>query len=199
MTIKQAIEQALKGESKLKSEDINKLEGFSIDAVWHLLNNLVNGKKTYLEVGCYKGGTLSAATHNNNVKSYGVDNFVLDSSTREICMKNVNHIPDLTFFDQDAYTVDPKEIGPIDVYFYDGDHSFESHYKGLVHFYPSMANEFIYVCDDWNMKRIPNAANQATRDLNLTVIEKHELFCDPQNGDKTWWNGIGIIKFRKND
>jgi hypothetical protein len=190
--IEWAISEAKKGKSKLTPEVVAKLEGLSSPNVWHLLNNLVSKSKTYLEVGCFKGSTLCAAIHGNNVKAYAVDNFMMNKESREIFYENIKPYK-VRFFEQDAWTVELHQLSPIEVFFYDGDHSFEAHHKAITYYYPALAKEFIYVCDDWDMKRIPNATWTALKALGAEVEEVYQL---PGN-NKEWWNGIGVLRIRK--
>lgn len=195
MNIQRALDRTNALHSKLTPKAIKQLDGLSSPKVWHLLNNLVSQVDTYLEVGCFKGSTLCAAMYgNDNVKGYAVDNFVMNKESRDILYKNIEPYKNITFFEQDAWTVDLTQIKEkIRVYFYDGDHSFEAHYKALTYFYPVLADEFIYVCDDWDMKRIPNATFEAAKFLNLDKADLHNL----KGNNKEFWNGIGVIKFRK--
>jgi len=196
MNITRAIQNANRKQSKLSNEKILQLDGLSSPKVWHLLNNLAAQAKNYLEVGLYKGSTLIAALHGNeHLTAYGVDNFCMFPKKRQDFYDNTKDYQGrFTMLEQDCWTVDLTQLPPIDLFFYDGDHSFEAQYKAIEYFYPAMADEFTYVCDDWNMKKIPNATFSAAKAMNLEVIENHDLLC-PQKGE--WWNGIGVIKFRK--
>lgn len=195
--IKSAIDQAKNNSSKIDTTVMSELQGLSTPAVRHLLNNLAAQSYAYLEIGCYLGGTLRAALHgNDHLYSVAIDNFSMHPSTRQNFFDNTSMLH-FNFIEGDCFEVKiNKESLAIcfDLYFYDGDHSFESHKKALSHFIDAMADEFIYVCDDWNMKRIPNATFEAAKELGLEVVECHNLNC-AQKG--LWWNGIGIIKFRK--
>jgi predicted O-methyltransferase YrrM len=194
MNIQQAIRDARKEKSKLTGEDISKLHGLSSPCVWHLLNNLASQAKTYLEVGVFKGSTFLASNHKNNLEAYAVDNFSMNPASAQEFMVNTKHL-DFTLFFQNAWEVRLENLkNPIELYFYDGDHSFEAQYKAIEYYLPAMADEFVYVCDDWNMKKIPNATFTAAKNLKLKVVENHDLFC-VQKGQ--WWNGIGICRFKK--
>jgi len=196
MNIIQAIQNANRLKSKLPDEVIKSMDGLSSPKVWHLLNNLAGQAKTYLEVGLYKGSTLISALHGNeHLQAFGVDNFSMFPKKRANFFANTNAYKNrFTLFEQDCWTVDLSKLPPIELFFYDGDHSFEAQYKAIEYFYPAMADEFTYVCDDWNMKKIPNATFSAAKAMNLEVIENHDLIC-PQKGE--WWNGIGVIRFKK--
>jgi len=193
--IAKAIEQANKKQSKIDASTIQELVGLSSPRVRHLLNNLASQSNTYLEVGCYLGGTLRAALHGNTLEyAAAVDNFSMNPSKRVEFFKNTSML-NFEFFEEDSFTLDVSKFKkPFELYFYDGHHSFESQYKAIEHFLPAMANEFVYVCDDWDMKKIPNATFSACKNLNLHVEEVHNL---PGGENKEWWGGIGIVRIRK--
>jgi hypothetical protein len=196
MNITQAIQDANRLKSKLPQSVISSMDGLSSPKVWHLLNNLAGQAKTYLEVGLYKGSTLISALHgNDHLQAFGIDNFSMFPQKRQNFFYNTAAYKDkFTLFEQNCWTVDLSKLPPIELFFYDGDHSFEAQYKAIEYFYPAMADEFTYVCDDWNMKKIPNATFSAAKAMNLEVVENYDLTC-PQKGE--WWCGIGIVKFKK--
>jgi|GEM_PF-1324102 len=196
MNIVRAIQDARREQSKLPHSVISSLDGLSSRKVWHLLNNLAAQSKNYLEVGLYKGSTLISALHgNDHLKAFGVDNFCMFPHKRHVFFSQTDPYKDkFTLFEQDCWTVDLTKLPPIDLFFYDGDHSFEAQYKAIEYFYPAMADEFVYVCDDWNMKRVPNATFEAGKKMKLEVVENHDLFSAPKG---EWWNGIGIVRFKK--
>lgn len=195
MNIKKAIEQAENLSSKIDGTVMNELEGLSSPKVRHLLNNLASQSDTYLEVGCYLGGTLRAALHENrHLYAAAVDNFSMMPNKRQMFFDNTEMLK-FDFIEEDSFALDLTKIKkPIKLYFYDGHHSFESQYKAIQYYLPAMADEFVYVCDDWDMKKIPNATWTVCKDLKLTVEENYNL---PGGPNKEWWGGIGILRIRK--
>lgn len=193
--IKLAIDKSNEQHSKIDKNTMRQLMGLSSPKVRHLLNNLAAQSQTYLEIGTYLGGTLRAAlTGNEHLYAVAIDNFSMMPNKRQMFFDNTAML-NFQFIEQDAFAVDLSEIKePIELYFYDGSHSFESQYKAIEYYLPMMADEFVYVCDDWNMKRIPNATFSAAKNLNLEVVENYDLKCEPKG---EWWNGLGVIKFRK--
>ncbi len=193
--IQKAIDHAEVKQSKIDKETMGELVGLSSPRVRHLLNNLAAQAETYLEVGCYLGGTLRAALHGNTLEyAAAVDNFSMSPDKRKEFFKNTDMLK-FEFFEEDSFEMDVSKIKkPIQLYFYDGHHSFESQYRAIEHFLPAMADEFVYVCDDWDMKKIPNATFSACKDLKLKV---EEVFNLSGGKDKKWWGGIGIVKIRK--
>jgi hypothetical protein len=197
MNIKQAIDDANALKSKINDKTMKSLMGLSSPKVRHLLNNLAAQSDTYLEIGSYLGGTLKAALcKNKHLYSVAIDNFSLMPNKRQMFFDNTRNL-NFNFFEEDCFSMDITKIKKeIDLYFYDGEHSFESQYKALEYFYPILKDEFVYVCDDWAMKRIPNATFTAAKALGLKVVENYNLLNESE-ANKDWWNGIGCIRFKK--
>lgn len=192
MILKNAIDKAEQLKSKLTPEYIKKLDGLSTPKVWHLLNNIVAQHETYLEVGVFKGSTLMAALYGNNPYAVAVDDFSMAPETREEFFNNTKGL-NYTFLEGDCFKLDLKKIEkPIQVYFYDGNHSPESQYNAIKYFLPAMADEFIYICDDYDRKKVSVYTHEVIRDLELE--KKGFWYLEGVNG---WWNGIGIMKLKK--
>lgn len=197
MDIKLAFEKAERFESKIPSEYISKLTGLASPRVWHLLNNLCSDATNYLEIGTYMGSSLLAATYKNNVRATAIDNFCMKPHTRNHFFQNVKHLQNLNFIEGDCFKLDQSNIPVCDVYFYDGRHEYEDQYKALTHYIDYVKDEFIYICDDWNMSDVGLATMEAIKDLRLEVIDceirKNEVMKDV----KGWWCGIAVFKLRK--
>jgi hypothetical protein len=56
---------------------------------------------------------------------------------------------------------------------YDGNHSNESHYNALLHYYLCLDDTFVFIVDDWNWE---NSVTQLS---------------------ETWWNGMFCCHFTK--
>lgn len=202
MDIKHAIEQARKLKSKIDDLTMSQLQGLSSPMVRHLLNNLAAQSKSYLEVGCYLGGTLKAALHGNeHLYAAAVDNFSMSPETRGQFYKNTDALK-FDFFDEDSFKMDIKKIRqPIELYFYDGHHSVESQYKAVSHFVNAMASEFVMVVDDWDMNKVRVGTHTALIDLKIKPIEKYELKGASGQANeerlKVWWGGLVVMRIRK--
>lgn len=73
--VENAIENAKKETSNIEKEALY-INGMSSNKTRHLLNNLVTGRKKYLEIGTWRGSTLISAASNNQLEiAIGVDNF----------------------------------------------------------------------------------------------------------------------------
>lgn len=184
-------------QSKLTPEFLNTLTGLSSSNIRHALNNLGAISTAYLEIGTYMGSTLLATTYGNtHLKTYAIDNFCMKPKTRSHFFANVKGL-NFKFIEQDCFKVRLKEIDkPIDLYFYDGEHSYQSQYKAIEYYLPAMANEFIYVCDDWTNEPVRDATMQAIIDLNLN-IEEIEVRGQGQSKNPEWWCGFAVIKLKK--
>jgi len=199
--IKQCIADAENHKSKLTEEYISKLDGLSSPKVWHLLNNLCAGSDSYLEVGCFKGSTLLAALYNNPVYAFAIDNFMMEPKTRSQFFENTKDAK-FEFYEGDCFSFDVTKIKqPIQLYFYDGAHTAEAQYKALTHFAGALADEFIFVCDDWDLSKMKTCSLSAIKDLKFTLIEMHEIkghtvgtLEDRQAG---WWGGLGVLRVKK--
>lgn len=196
MSIKEAFEKAERLESKIPPAYIQKLDGLSSPKIWHLLNNLCAQADSYLEIGTYMGSSLMAALYKNNVYATAVDNFCMKPRLRDHFFHNTQHL-DFQFIEKDCFTIDPLSIPHVDLYFYDGEHSFESQYKGIMHFLPAMRDEFVYVCDDWNNTPVRDGTYKAIEDAKLQILEFEERKFTTLKDKEEWWCGIAVFKLKK--
>jgi hypothetical protein len=199
--IKQCIADAEAHKSKLDEDYISKLDGLSSPKVWHLLNNLCSGSSSYLEVGCFKGSTLLASLYKNPVYAFAIDNFIMSPTTRHEFFKNTEGA-NFEFYEGDSFSFDVKKIKkPIDLYLYDGGHSGEEQYKAITHFAGALSDEFVFVCDDWDLSKMKTCSLSAIRDLGFTLVEMHELkghtLGTLEQRKAGWWGGIGVLRVKK--
>jgi predicted O-methyltransferase YrrM len=196
--ILEAINRAEKGKSKLSQAYIERLNGLSSPKIWHTLNNLAANSTAYLEVGTYMGSTLMAATcANTHLYTVAVDNFCMKPHTRNHFFHNVKHI-DFKFIEDDCFSIDLKEIEkPIDLYFFDGEHTYEAQYNAIDYYLPAMADEFIFVVDDWTNAPVKNGTLDAIKKNNLQIIEC-QIRGEGKLKDKDgWWCGFASFKLKK--
>lgn len=200
--VKTSIELAEQGKSKL-TNDILEMEGMSGYKNRHFLNNILNREGArYLEIGTWKGSTHISALYQNNPEfSIAIDDFSqFDGPKQDFesnCQKFLGKSPN--FVNGDCFLINPLDYGisNINVYFYDGEHSPNNQRRALEDFYPYMANEFIYIVDDWNWGTVQHGGNEGIRNTGVEVVYKQEIFTDNHAGDRNgWWNGwyIGVLK-----
>lgn len=185
------------------------------------------GRKTnYLEVGVWKGSsTCSALYRNENLKTYAVENWSEFAGPKNEFEKNMNSFvgdADLTIIEDNFDTFDVARVkDPIDVYLYDGNHSEESHFLALDRIWPCLADESIFIVDDWNL---PDAQKGTRRALEgKTILDEflvtynvrpdhpdrdifspqlwregnHEIHTCFPVAQHEFWNGIAVFILKK--
>ena len=180
----------------------------------HFLNNLLTMPDvSYLEVGCWRGSTTVAALYNNHptvTQAIVVDNFSeFQDPTNSVSQsffqnKNffLNQVP-LKFIDKDAFLIDVKKeiTKPINVYFYDGNHSFESHKLAFSHFHDAFDDVFIALVDDFGWPGVAEPTKEVIREMGYQVLYWYELGTGSNYSDSNaseWWNGLLITVLKKN-
>lgn len=200
-----ALQNAEVGSSKLTDELLG-LEGFSGTKTRHFYNNLLDRDDArYLEIGTWKGSTACAAMYKNKADVILIDNWSDFNGPREECLRNVERFRgenNVVFIEQDSWSVDVSRIPKRNIYLYDGDHDEQSHYKALIHFYECLDDTFMFIVDDWNWDRVRKGTRDAIRDLDLLILEDHEIrlswdgsYTEQKDG---WWNGIYACVLSKN-
>jgi hypothetical protein len=199
-------------------QSVLSLPGMSSALIRQFLNSLASSfppsSISYLEIGVYLGSTLvSSATSNENryTSLVAIDNFAEfdeDGRNHEKLFANLNSLlhPDvvsrLTFMNQDCWAA-AKELAnnkePVNVYLYDGPHDEHDHYRALADFYQLMANDFVFIVDDYNQERVQAGTKRALNSLSgeLEVLAEYENL-SRWNGDlEGWWDGIGVFVLRR--
>lgn len=201
--VKESIDRAYKEESKL-SQAILSIEGMSSPKNRHLLNNLLSyGKPNYLEIGVWKGSTFASALYGNEIESaYAIDNWkeFHEPGLRESFIRNIALTgKDYTLIEQDSFRVNTAKItNKVDIYFYDGFHSKEASFHALDYYYDVLADEFIYVVDDYDWIDVQAGVQESIRCRGLNVKFNIHLRAGETNDIHSWWNGIYIAILEKN-
>lgn len=204
--IEDAIIKAYKNESKL-SKAAREVPSFTGMKIRHLLNNL--GKHpnlSYLEIGVHKGGTFVATNYRNNLKSsVAVDNWSEFAEggfskqeflryTGELLLKDTYR-----FLEKDCWSLTKEDLPePVNFYFYDGNHSRESQEKALVQFYDLMADEFLFVVDDYSWDDVFKGTRAGLNKMNYKIVYEREMFTpEKEEPGNHWWNGFYLALLRK--
>lgn len=179
-----------------------------------LLNNLCDFKGcNYLEIGSWRGSSFQSAIFENNITATCIDwwrNFGCNGKiSRDIFFRNLyktleleknSTYKELKIIDNDAFDVNINELKKdVNVYFYDGDHSEESQYKGFMYFDFILSQEFFVVIDDWNDNYVRSGTRKAFDELNYIILQQYELpgvFSDWKNDD-LYWNGLYVAVVNK--
>jgi hypothetical protein len=193
--------------SKINDEIIN-MEGMTGTKTRHFYNNLLNiDDSRYLEIGTWKGSSVCSAMYGNISKVLCIDNWSEFGGPKNEFIHNFTKFKGLnqaTFIESDCYKVDVSKLPKFNIYMYDGNHSKESHYKALLHYYSCLDDIFIFIVDDWNWKDVRDGTYESIKKLNLKVLYEREIRLTNDDSttpepflSKTWWNGIYVAILQK--
>jgi hypothetical protein len=193
-----------KYKSKITPEILN-MQGMSGKKTRHFYNNICSIEDArYLEIGTWKGSSLCSAMCNNKMTCVAIDNWSQFGGLRRAkkeFLKNFNKFKgenNATFIEKNCWDVDVSKLGKFNIYMYDGDHTEESHYQALNHYFPCLEDEFIYLVDDWNRGHIRNGTFESIKDNQCEILYKKEFFTPSNNPKNDWHNGICIFVLKKN-
>lgn len=184
---------------------IKEMDGMTGLKTRHFYNNLLSiPNARYLEIGTWKGSSVCSAMCGNSATVLCIDNWSEFGGPKKEFLANFEKYKgnnNATYIEDDCFTIDVDKIGKYNIYMYDGNHSYHSHYKALKYYIKALENEFILIIDDWNWLDIRDATNNSIFDLNLDILWKKEIRLN--DTDKTthdrngWWNGIGVFFLKK--
>ena len=194
--------------SKICDYIIN-MDGMSGLKTRHFYNNMLNfDDARYLEIGTWKGSSVCSAMCNNNATVVCIDNWSEFGSPKDEFLVNFNKFignNNATYIENDCFKIDVSILPKFNIFMYDGNHSYESHYNSLKHFYNCLDDTFIYIVDDWNNEIIRNSTQNSIKDLNLIILYEKEIRLTMDNSHtpqpearNTWWNGTYISILQKN-
>lgn len=205
--IKKSIDNALAGKSNL-TEEILKIRGFSTETIRHLFNNLCNITGTYLEIGLFCGASF-CSSFNKNCTSIGIEDHSQDFSAgfetvKKELKENVDMFSDRSKEVQvhyvDCFNIPDEAIldGSIDIYSYDGFHSFESQAKALPSFLNKMKDKFVFLCDDFSWDYVKAGTLKGFDDLSDKIeIEKQWILGEGFQNHSVWHNGLMVCLINK--
>ena len=204
--IEQAIAKAEEEETKL-SPEVYDIHGMSSAKTRRFMNHLANiPGGTYLEVGSWKGSTLISACYDNSLDlAYSIEDWSQPHGSHNFkaefyqnMTKFKDRMPNLKIIDDSCWNVDPKDIGPVDLYFYDGDHTVEAQTRALTHFAPCITEDTIVMVDDWDFvsdvwgRTVEPGTRAGIQKVGFEVL--HERIVNTGND---WWFGFGIFILKK--
>jgi hypothetical protein len=190
------------------TNDIISIDGMSGTKTRHFYNNLLNiPDARYLEIGTWKGSSVCSAMCENKAKVICIDNWSEFGGPKNEFLVNFEKFKgenEATFIENDCYKVDVSILPKFNIYMYDGNHTNESHYKALLHYYNCLDDVFIFIVDDWNWKDVRDGTINSIQKLNLKVLYEKEIrltwddshTSQPEASD-TWWNGIYVAILQK--
>jgi hypothetical protein len=212
-----AVYNASINSSKL-TDEILEMEGMSGYKTRHLYNNVCNlpGAK-YLEVGTWKGSSFISALYGNMLgHSYCVDNWsefndsVWGKDPYSTFRTNVDRYlgegrKDLTILNKNCWDVTLHSqhdigAGSIDVFMYDGEHSYEAQKRAITHYAPFFSKYVIIMIDDWECDwwHVRDATYEGLDEAGLKIhyvceIPRSTPFGAYHCGGNTFWNGCGVF------
>lgn len=203
--VKKSIELAQLGISKL-SGSVLYVPGMTSLKVKCFLNNICSLPKTsYLEIGVWKGATFTAALYDNRdsiQQAVAIDNWTEFAGPAEEFHRNCQaYIADVPyqFYAHDCFTIDTKNLfkSPVDIYFYDGNHTEDSQQKAFTYYDSLFAASFIAIIDDWNHEPTRNGTRKAFEQLGYTILFELELPARFNGDTELWWNGLYVTVVRR--
>lgn len=193
--------------SKINKE-ILQIDGMTGIKTRHFYNNLLNMEDArYLEIGTWKGSSVCSAMYENSANIVCIDNWSEFGGPKLEFLSNFNKFKgknNAMFIENDCFKVDITQLPKFNIYMYDGDHSNESHYKALMHYYKCLDDIFIFIVDDWNWKAVRDGTLDSIKKLNLNILYEKEVrltwddsHTPHKEAQTTWWNGIYIAILQK--
>lgn len=196
--IQEAINKAERLESKLTPKEFD-IGGYTSPKIRHLMNNLGDISRNYLEIGVHLGATFMAANYANAFStSTAIDNFseFNENDPKKHFLQNMGTMR-FMLIDQDCWTMSTSFYNPIDLYLYDGGHDLESQEKALTHFLPAMAKEFIFCVDDYGWDVVQKGTASGIEKSGVEVVAHWPLGLGDQGSTDGYWNGFGVFLLRK--
>jgi hypothetical protein len=206
--IEKSFDNAEKNISKITNEILN-INGMTGIKTRHFYNNLLNTHDArYLEIGTWKGSSVCSAMCGNKANVICIDNWSEFGGPKNEFINNFKKYKgqnNATFIESDCYKVDVSKLPKFNIYMYDGNHSEESHYKALSHYYNCLDDIFIFIVDDWNWEKVRSGTYNSIKNLKLQVLYEKEIRLTNDDSvtpepmlSQTWWNGIYVAILKKN-
>ena len=206
--IEKSFQNAENNISKI-TNDIIYIEGMSGTKTRHFYNNLLNSDDArYLEIGTWKGSSVCSAMCNNQAKVICIDNWSEFGGPKSEFLVNFEKFKgknDATFIENDCYKVDVSVLPKFNIYMYDGNHTNDSHYMALLHYYDCLDDVFIFIVDDWNWDYVRDGTYKSIQQLQLKILYEKEIRLTWDNSHTniplakdTWWNGLYVAILQKN-
>ena len=193
------------------TDDIINMAGMSGTKTRHFYNNLLNIEDArYLEIGTWKGSSVCSAMFENKATVVCIDNWSEFGGPKSEFLENFNRFKgnnNATFIENDCFKVDISILPKFNIYMYDGNHTNESHYMALLHYYKCLDDIFIFIVDDWNWKDVRDGTFNSIEKLQLNILyqreirttydETHAEWGSPEQ--RAWHNGIYVAILQKTE
>ncbi len=190
--------------------EIRSIRGMSGQKYRSFVNQLIASipDARYLEIGSWAGSTAVAALYGNRARAICIDNWSQFGEPRSEFFTNIERVLsdkiDFQLIESDFCSVDDSKIGTFNVYMFDGPHTQEDHYNGIVLAQPALDNPYVLIVDDWNLRRVRLGTFRALRDLRCKLEYAIEVRTTLNDTDaevvhekSEWHNGYFITVIRK--
>ena len=210
--IKEAIEKADQFQSNLQPEafEVPFLGSLKIRA---LLNNLGALATHVADIGCHKSGSLCSMLYGNgNIKSAtAIDSWESDATNEDqaypVFLEYTNRFKpadtELNVIVSDCWKVDLSMIpNKIDLYSYDAGHKRNEQRDALIYYKDMLADEFIFVCDDWAFEEVKEGTLEGIKEGGYEILFEQELL-NPEGSTEEdhlndhWWRSYFVALLKK--
>jgi hypothetical protein len=201
--VRRSLDQALAGVTKLTPE-VLAIPGMSGKKYRFFINTLIEQLQApkYLEIGSWAGSTLCSAVFGNSADAVAIDNWSQFDGPSDQFFRNLAQCKGaarVSFLEKDFRDVDYLSLGsgfgPFNVYFYDGPHSEEEQYYGIMAAQSALEPCYVQIVDDWNWPDSRNGTLKAIAELGLQfefMAEIRTTLDDRVSTDSDWHNGYLI-------
>lgn len=185
------------------------VDGLTSNKMRQFLNGLGKISTGYLEIGVLNGGTFCATLEGNALRAYAVDHWkdntvsadqkVAIAASKESFIQNARAFKganSIKVFDCDFRNVDKSQLGSIDLFFYDADHSEEMNRQAAKYFSDVFADEAVLIFDDANWDGVVSGARKGIAESGLEIIYD-KIVLNEQEDPEMWWNGFYIAVVKK--
>lgn len=204
--IKAAIDRANNLQSKM-DEVAWSAPALSSLRIRHLMNNLGAISARYFESGVHKGGIFCSVVRNNPniLNATANDSFASDEDSNDKAypqfeanaLKCKSADTALSVIVGDSFEIDPTLIqGPVDLYCFDADHSYDSQRKAVTYYLPAMADEFIMCIDDFDWDEVSRGTSDGLSEAPVDIL-KQWVFNGNNHDNEGWWNGFAVFLLKK--
>ena len=188
------------------------IQGITSNRVRHFLNNLCSyDDVVYLELGTLMGSTLFAATMNNDIYNFAVDDYSdaeCKPMTNNIHWNEVGNTHEMfqkyfekyktdksTFLNSDILDLKEEDFKgkKPNVVFYDASHDYVQQLNCLNHIAPFLADKFILVVDDANFDGVIESAIQFVKDNKYDLYFERKILSKIIENPHHWWNGLYVM------
>ena len=190
--------------------EIFNINGMTGGCTIHFYNNLCSIEDArYLEIGLLEGSSFCAALFDNNISAVGIEDFghtyhKKNKASKENCYSNVAKYTgknSVEILEKNCWDVTDSDIKgrKFNIYIYDGHHSQNSHSQSLEHYIDWLDDEFIYIVDDWNWKKVRTGTNSGIENGGFEILHEKKAQLAEGSGGKSsrWHNGIAVFLLKK--